>query len=196
MSRQKGFTLIELLVAAAILGTVSTALTGVTFSIFHNTDDNNGRVEAVTGIEVAIHQMAKDGMSAQSHDLPPLPGTDNDITLSWMEPDEETPLDVYSYGYDVSYQLIGSDLGRRYLTTQYDGATQINSWWTPPLADPPEVLVSNIKALTFENENDPNDPSLKAFKVEITSTGGGTRISETREYHITLRPDIDYEPPN
>jgi len=35
--RQRGFTLVDLMVAVAILGTISSALTGVIFSIFTTT---------------------------------------------------------------------------------------------------------------------------------------------------------------
>jgi len=184
MSRQKGFTLIELLVAAAIMGTVTTALTGVTFSIFHNTDDNNGRVEAVTGIEIAAHQMTEDGMSAQQYCItdgtPEICLTDGtEITLSWMIYAEES-MDGYSRGYDVWYHLSGSDLVRDCWIQVYDGSA------IPPTSYTTKVLARNIEALTFNNED---NALTEAFKVTVTSSGGGTRINEVREYHVSLRPD-------
>jgi len=181
MSRQKGFTLLELLVAAAILGTVSTALTGVTFSIFRNTDDNNGRVEAVTGIEVAIHQMAEDGMAAWPSLTLPIAEGSEIIELTWIAPEGES-LDNKQHRYDARYYV---PAGTTDLTRQYTDTAD-------PLGTPEvvkvttEVLARDITGLRFDPVEGEN-----AFNVTITSSGGGARISESREYHITLRTDPD-----
>jgi len=183
LGNQRGFTLIELLVVVAILGTISSALTGVIFSIFHTTDDNNGRVEAVTGIEIAAQQMSEDGMSAQEYCIKVGTETDNKgeieiwecrpeavgktgtgIRLTWI-----TPVQEGGNVYSVAYKLSGTNLQRE-CTIDGELATV-------------KVLAEDVTGLKFTGQDS------NVFVLAITSTGGGSRIAETREYDVKLRAD-------
>jgi len=162
LRNQRGFTLIELLVVVAILGTISSAFTGVIFSTFRTTDDNNGRVEAVTGIEIAAQQISADGMSAQSYAISE--AEDGGITLMWT-----TPVQEGGNEYSVEYRLSGTNLQRE-CTIDKKLATV-------------KVLAQDVTELKFTGQGG------SAFAVAITSTGGGSRIAETREYDVKLRAD-------
>ncbi|MDD5093957.1 MAG: type II secretion system protein [Dehalococcoidia bacterium] len=152
---QQGFTLVELLVAVAILGAIGSAMFGVIFGIMRSTEDNNGRVEALTGIEYAAHQIAVDGMSADPDDSII---SDHSVTLGWTAPATEG-----GATYQIVYSLSGTDLQRQ-------------SNVTPFL----KTVAQDVSDITFTE-------STAGFKMSITSSGGASRISETREYDITLR---------
>ena len=158
---QQGFTLIELLVGIAIFGVIGGAMTTIVLSTIHNTDDNNGRVQALSGIESAAHQIAEDGMAAESFVIP---GDQNSITLTW-----ESPAAEGGNTYEVVYSLSGQLLQRQYTV---DGGA-------PTL----KTLAEDVSDIEFTAQGD------GAFKVSITSSGGGSRISETREYDVALRLD-------
>lgn len=171
---ERGFTLMELLVAVAILGSVSSALTGVIFGIFSSTDDNNGRVEAVTEIEIAAHQMSEDGMSAHSYSISTMSAPNDAITLVW-----NVGTDGYSVTYSRSLSGSGTDLQRTCDITDTKGTPDDPS--DDVTTTTTKVLARDVTGLQFT----PHD--TKAFRVEITSTGGGTRIVEARQYQIELR---------
>jgi len=170
---ERGFTLMEVLVAVAILGAVSSAMTGVIFGIFSSTDDNNGRVAAVTDIEIAGHQMSEDGMSAY------LFPTSFISTIS--QPNDAITLvssESFTKHHEITYSLSGTDLQRQSEITDSQGTSDPADDVTTTTT---KVLARDVTDLQFTQDGD------GAFIVSMTTTGGGTRIAETREYQIELR---------
>ena len=168
---QNGYTLLELLVVIAIAGAIITACVMTAWSILLNSDKNNARVEAVLGIEHAAQWISMDGMTAR---LATIDSGGDSITLQWWAPAE--PGEAAGDLEEVVYSLSGNDLQRIYTIGAGDPTTRI--------------VAQNVKDIDFSPEGEGSDfNNFKEFTVSITASGGSVRISEMREYDITLRPD-------
>ena len=161
MNRQRGYTLVELLVVIAIGAAVTTACVMVAWSVIVNSERNNARVEAVSGIEHAALWISMDGMTAQDATIPS--GGDR-ITLQWQAPAE--PGGTVGDLQQVIYSLVDTDLQR-----DLNGTTKI--------------VAQNVTDINFSAEVS----DFREFTVSITASGGSARVTEMREYDVTLRPD-------
>ena len=159
---QKGMTLIEVLVVTAIVGALTGVLSSTTFSLFHHTASSNAHMTAATSMESAARWINNDGQMAQNTDLTPGAGAVTSINLSWTDP-------VTGDYFEIDYFLSGEELKRQ---ESINGIAQDN-----------RTAARYVTNIGFSQPA--GDDRL--FTMTITSSGGSPRVSETREYHVTLR---------
>ena len=159
---QRGMSLVELVAAIAITGLLTTAFGSLGFSLLIHGDANNAHVTAASDTEEAARQIAQDGQSAQSTDL--VAGADpvGSLTLSWMDP-------ANGNTHQIAYALSGEDLRR---------TETINS-----VVQSVRTEASHVLGVEFSK----SASQTRVFKMALTSSGGSSRVSETREYYVTLR---------
>ena len=159
---QKGMALIEVLMVTAIAGILTGAFSSAIFSLIHHTESSNSHMTAACSIETAARCISNDGQMAQNTDLTPGAAAVNSLNLSWTDP-------VNGDFYEINYFLSGEELRREY---------SLNS-----VVQDTRTIARYVSSLKFcqpaGNE--------RLFTVTITSSGGSPRVSETREYHVTLR---------
>jgi len=161
---QKGMTLIELVVATAIVGLLTSAFSAITFDFFHHTARSNAHMTASSGMDSAARWISNDGQMAQNTDLTPGAEAVSSLNLSWTDP-------VNGDTYEIDYFLSGEELIRQ---------ESINS-----VVQSTKIVARYVTDIGFYQPAD----TEQLFTVTLTSSGGGTTVtvSETREYHVTLR---------
>jgi len=159
---QMGMTLIEVLVVTAVVGMLTGAFSLSIFGILHHTASSNAHMTAATNIEQAGRWISNDGQMAQNTDLTPGAAPVSTITLSWTDP-------VNGNFYEIYYFLSGEKLQRQ---------ESINS-----AVQETRTVARYVTSISFSQPADDD----RLFTVTISSSGGSPKVSETREYHVTLR---------
>jgi len=159
---QKGMTLIEVVMVTAIVGILTGAFSSAIFSFLHHTESSNAHMTAACGIETAARCISNDGQMAQNPDLTPGAAAVNSLNLSWTDP-------VNGDFYEIDYFLSGEELRREY---------SLNS-----VVQDTRTIARYVSSVGFCQPAG----NQHLFTVTITSSGGSPRVSETREYHVTLR---------
>ena len=159
-SDQEGFTLIEILVVTAVSALIVGALSASIFSYFRHTESSNAHVTAATNIEEAARWISYDGQMAQSTDL--TGEAVSSMNLTWIDP-------VNGDSHQTKYFLSGNELRRQEWIKYIDQGTR--------------TVARHVDNINFCQPT--SEENL--FKVMITSSGGSPRVSETREYYVTLR---------
>jgi len=159
---QKGFALMETLIAVAVIGTIATTFSGTIFDIFTSTERNNAYMSAACNIENASRLISIDGQMAQSSSLIPGESAINNINLTWTDPANGNIHEVY-------YYQTGDNLQRREL---------LNS-----IMQNEKSVAVPITSIFFSQPVSEE----RLFTFIITSSGGSSRVSETKEYHVTCR---------
>ena len=159
---QKGMVLIEMVMVTAIVGVLTGAFGSVIFSLVTHTESSNSHMTAACGMEAAARCISNDGQMAQNTDLTPGAAAVSSLNLSWTDP-------INGDFYEINYFLSGEELRREY---------SLNS-----VIEDTRTTARYVSSVGFcqpaGNE--------RLFTVTITSSGGSPRVSETREYHVTLR---------
>jgi len=173
---QKGITLIEVVVSTAIAAALIGAFVTITFSIFRHTESSNAHMAAATNTENAAHLIIKDGQMAQTTDLIPGAAPVNTVRLSWIDPvyKEHKPYENHEIVsvnlHAIVYSLSGNNLQRS--ESVNGGAPAVRTV---------------ARYMTSVGFSQPADVT-RLFKVSLTSSGGNPqRVSEMREYDVTLR---------
>ncbi len=154
---QKGLTLLETVVGMAIAAVIISAFGSSIFGTLIHTEVSNAHVSAASGMESALRQISNDGQMAQSASLI----APNHIRLSRTYPPDGGD------SYDIEYFLSGDELQRQETINGTPQGTR--------------TVFSGVTDLIF------SQPSGNTFTVTITSSGGSSRVSERREFHVTLR---------
>jgi len=162
---QKGITLVEVIVATALIGMLTGAFSASIFSIFRHTASSNAHTTAATSTEEAGYWISRDGQMAQSTDLTPGAAPVGTMQLIWTDPDSGD-------AYDIDYFLSGENLRRMETINSVEQGTR--------------TVARHIIGIEFSQP--PGDDRL--FTANVTASGGGHQaLSETREYHVTLRAE-------
>jgi len=158
---QKGLTLLETVVGLAIAAVIIGAFSSSIFGTLIHTASSNAHVIAASGMESALRQISNDGQMAQSASL---------ITPSHIKLSRTYPPDGGN-SYDVEYFLSGDELQRQ---ETINGVLQGT-----------KTIISDVTNIIF------SQPENNTFSVNMTSSGGSSRVSEGREFHVTLRATTD-----
>ena len=159
---QKGMALIEVVVGAALVGMLISAFSTSIFSFLRHNEGSNAHMTAACGTETATSWISNDGQMAQNTDLTPGAEAVSSLNLSWTDP-------VNGDFYEIGYFLSGEELQRQESISSVVQGTRTVARY-----------VTNI-GFSQPTGNE------RLFTVVITSSGGSPRVSETREYHVTLR---------
>ncbi len=159
---QEGMTLLELLVVIALVGLLTVAFGSISYGVIYRTAGNRAHVTAASGMESAVKWIANDGQGAQNTNLIPGAAAVGTITLNWTDP-------VGGNSYAIFYYLSGGDLRRRAST---NGVVQTE-----------RTVAKYVTAAGFSQPVN----ETRLFKASLTSSGGSPRVTELREYNVTLR---------
>lgn len=159
---QQGIALMELLVVIALMGLLTIALVSISYVVIPRTEDNSAHVASASGMESAANWITNDGHRSQNTNLIPGAEAVSNLTLSWTDP-------VNGDFYEISYYLSENDLRRK---------ESINS-----VVQTERIVAKYMTVIGFSQPVN----VTRAFKASLTSSGGGPRLNETREYHVTLR---------
>ena len=160
ISNQKGIALLEMVVVTALVALLTGALSSATHSYFLHTASSNAHVTAATNIEEAARWISNDGQMAWSANV-----TTDSLDLTWQD------LSGGNVTHDVNYSLSGDKL----LRSESIGMVG------------PVVKTVGRYITGIEFSQPLGNDGL--FTLSLTSTGGSSWVSETREYHVTLRAD-------
>ena len=151
-----------MLVVIAIVGMLTGAFSASIFGIFHHTASSNAHMTAATNIEDAGRWISNDGQMSQNTDITPGAAPVSNINLSWTDP-------VNDDFYEIYYSLSGENLLRQ---------KSINS-----VVQETRTVARYITSIFFSQPTGEE----RLFTASINSTGGSPKVSEGREYHVTLR---------
>ncbi len=172
---EKGYTLIELVVAVAIIVLISGAASITIFQIMKGTKTNNSHIDAVCQVQNAGYWISRDAGMAQSVHTENLTSPAF-LIFYWTQFNDENVKIYHTANY--SFEELNDGIGKLKRTH---------------LSSAGENEQTLIATHIYYVPTDPDDTSKAEYQAPLLTLKLTSIIedaTETREYHITNRPNV------